>query len=644
MLRKCLSLLLSAALSLCLCTAFADSYEDMGAKAALYTEAEDYVRALACCQLAEKLRPDLEDAYLAEARIYLLTGEYASASAAIAMALERNPVSPSAWEAKCGIDALLCDVSALESDLIFAEVCGANLLSAYPAIASVYFSAGNYEKAAEFYALCDLSLLDGAQRDTYSKALILSGNRDRAEELGLSVAPARNAYLDSAFDHRVLMLEKTDLPAVKADAFVLPDELWAAMGTEKPEDPISEIEQALAEGTEVEWLSLSPAGNSGILVVGDTGVSYYNGEYRLIYPAYARGVEDVNGNLKKVSARLFSTLLGEQGVEYSPDGRYAAIFNGQYVLARGLYLFDPIIIDLSTGEMFLTETYGNQFNDENYGAVTVAAFSSDNQYLYYMLYGNTAEHRSALYRYCLKTGETELCYSGSDFNYYPRLAELGDGAFCVLRDARSANESAGFTVISREGTDWTGEEYSFDLPIMYWRCRRLLSSPNAGYTVITSDNLAMNDAGFAFQCVRVDENARGLNEYIYISKEDDQIHKMTAPELEALFEGWKSAPHEDGVTGIRLDMPFQAILTAVLSPDGHYLLLYTADFGTREAPETTRHLYLVRLDDLSMREVWGVDPADIQTGPASGYPPMIEWNTDALLIGTSDGVQAYRFQ
>ena len=96
MLRKCLSLLLSAALSLCLCTAFADSYEDMGAKAALYTEAEDYVRALACCQLAERLRPDFEDAYLLEARISFLLEEYASASAAADAALAKNPVSPSA--------------------------------------------------------------------------------------------------------------------------------------------------------------------------------------------------------------------------------------------------------------------------------------------------------------------------------------------------------------------------------------------------------------------------------------------------------------------------------------------------------------------------------------------------------------------
>lgn len=96
MMKKCLSLLLAVAISLCFCTALADSYEDMTAKAQSYMEEEDYVRALACCQLAGQLRPDLEEPNLFEARIYCLLEDYASASAAADAALAKNPVSPSA--------------------------------------------------------------------------------------------------------------------------------------------------------------------------------------------------------------------------------------------------------------------------------------------------------------------------------------------------------------------------------------------------------------------------------------------------------------------------------------------------------------------------------------------------------------------
>lgn len=44
-----------------------------------------------------------------------------------------------------------------------------------------------------------------------------------------------------------------------------------------------------------------------------------------------------------------------------------------------------------------------------------------------------------------------------------------------------------------------------------------------------------------------------------------------------------------------------------------------------------------------MREVSGVDPSDILVGVAD-YPPVLEWNTDTILILTSSGIEAYRFQ
>lgn len=46
-----------------------------------------------------------------------------------------------------------------------------------------------------------------------------------------------------------------------------------------------------------------------------------------------------------------------------------------------------------------------------------------------------------------------------------------------------------------------------------------------------------------------------------------------------------------------------------------------------------------------MKEVRGIDPRSIIAGVSvASLLPMIEWNTDTLLIGTPDGVQAYRFQ
>ena len=47
----------------------------------------------------------------------------------------------------------------------------------------------------------------------------------------------------------------------------------------------------------------------------------------------------------------------------------------------------------------------------------------------------------------------------------------------------------------------------------------------------------------------------------------------------------------------------------------------------------------------AIKEVRGIDPASIQMGAlGANFKPVIEWNTDTLIIGTTDGIQAYTFK
>lgn len=643
--KKMLALLLAVTILMVWAPAMADGYSDMLAKAETYYASEDYAKAIASYQLAQKLQSDNVAAFLGEANVHIILEDYSSAVTVINAALEINPVSSEAWHLKCKVDALLNDIPAFEQDAIFAEVCDADLSDICLTIASMYSSAGLYGKAASYFAMTDLASLSETQQEQYRKALVNSGNRETAEELGLASSSIRNTALDTAFDSCNLTLVKTEFPTITAADFEFPDEMWEATGTEKPVDPIAELTAYIPNAT-VSWLSLSPAGNSGILVAdGSTGVCYYAGKYHVLYPSQKRGVEDTNENLAKVFSTRLQMLIGEEGVIYSPDGRYAAIFNIQYTLMRAQFILDPIIIDLSTGEMFLSATYGNRIMKEEAGAVTTATFSSDGQYLYYMLYGNTAEFRTVLYRYNLQEKTTELCYSGSDLNYYPYLSETANGAFVVLRDVRNTNEMAGVTSISYENGIWNGTELTFDLPLKYWNCNRLMQSANSGYAFIPGRIASLDGSYYAFQCVRPDEDFAGLNQYYVISKESSQIQVYSAGEINALFENWTNGSSQEGVSTFNLDMPFQVILTSTLSPDGHYVLLNTMDHGSRDNPVTNRHLYLVRLDDLTLKEVKGIDPSDIQVGTlGANYKPVIEWNTDTLIIGTTDGIQAYEFK
>lgn len=643
--RKMFALMLAMVLLTAWSPAMADGYSDMLTKAETYYASEDYTKAIASYQLAQKLQPDNVQAFLGEANVHIVLEDYSSAASVINAALEINPVSSDAWYLKCKVDILLNDIPAFEQDAIFAEVCDADLSDICLMIASMYYSAGFYGKAASYFAMSDLASLSEIQQEQYRKALVNSGNRETAEQLGLVSSSTRNTALDAAFDSYNLTLVKTEFPVITASDFEFPDEMWEATGMEKPADPMAELTAYIPNAT-ISWLSLSPAGNSGILVAdGFTGVCYYAGKYHVLYPSQTRGVEDTNENLTKVFSTRLQMLLGEEGVVYSQDGRYAAIFNIQYTRMRMQFILDPIIIDLSTGEMFLSATYGNKLMKEEAGAVTTATFSSDGHYLYYMLYGNTAEYFTALYRYNLQENTTELCYSGSDLNYYPYLSETDSGAFIILRDARSSNEMAGVMSIVYENGTWNGTEFSFDLPLKYWYCNRLMQSANSGFAFIPGRIATLDGSYYAFQRIRPDDDWAGLNQYYTISKEGNNIQSYSAGEMNSLFESWTNGTSQEGASTFNLDMPFQVILTSVLSPDGHYVLLNTMNHGSRDNPETSRHLYLVRLDDLAIKEIWGIDPSAIQVGAlGANYKPVIEWNTDTLIIGTSDGIQAYEFK
>lgn len=638
--KKTSALLLAVILLMAWAPAMADEYDGMLAKAEAYCASGDYAKAIAGYQLARRLQPERIEAFLGEANVHILLEDYSAAAAVADAALEVNPISPDAWHLRCRIDILRNDLAAFEQDVVFAQVCESDLSDLYPAAAALYSSAGLDDQAAVYSATTAPAATAEAQQEQPRTEPENSGKEATTDNFDLASAAISSIARRNALAGYTPTLTKAAFPAIASESFEFSDALWEAVDREKAEELLSEI----AEGA-FSWRSLSPAGNSGILEANDSGISYYEGKYHIIYPSQTRGVADVNGNLAKLfaAARTFKRFPGEEGTVYSPDGRYAALVNNQAVLIQSSFIYDPIIIDLSTGEMILTATYGSKLMRGDTGAVVAAAFSADGQYFYYMLYENMEGYRTALYRYHLQENTTEFCYSGSDLNYHPCLSETAEGAFIILRDTSNENKETGLTRIADEGGVWQGAELSFDLPMKYWRCTRLLHSAKSGYAFIPGKIAAVDaSSDYAFQCVRPDEGFAGLNRYYVISKEFPQIQAYTAEELNALFETWEKGTDMKYASAFYVDMPFQAIQAFALSPDGRYALLHTKDYGTRDNPRPSEHLYLVSLEELALREVQGLDPAAVQaTKPRKDYEPTIEWNADTLIIGTTDGTQAY---
>ena len=630
MIRKS-SLFLALLLLLVSFPVSAEGFEGMIEKAEAYAAEEDYPKALASYELARKLDPENESACLGQADIHLRTGDFEKAAAAIDEALSINPVSPEAWKLKCLTDALSGDMAALEEDSIFAAVCGLDISSAPASIACLCAEEGFYARAAEFFAQEDIGALTSRQRRLYKKALIESGQEALAETLGLTAAAAQNEQLNAAFEQGALSLVPVETEALTTDDFDFPDELWTALeanGGQKPDDLTAALEAEL-EDSVITLYSLSPAGNSGLLQIDETNwLALYGGKYRLVYPQTNRGASDETGDLSKFLSTPLKNLLSDGGVAYSPDGQYAAIYSTRYSVMMASPIMDPIIIDLSTGEAFLAGTYSNKPTEDNYGVMTTCCFSADGQYFYYMLWTNSSDCKIALHRYDLTTGETEFCFSGYDDTYYPQLAETQEGELFILREVRGYDETPGIVVMSEENGQWNAREYDHEVTADLWRPRNLLYSSASGYALLTGQSI-LGNSYMTLQLLRPEEDFAGLGRYIAISKEEASPVLLTDEDLADCAESL--SPEASSV----LDSPYQVILSTSLSPDGNYALLIT-----HAPPESSPNLYLMRLSDLTLKEV--------QLPEDTPLPLVnmlyIDWNTDTILIGTMNGPMAFRFE
>jgi len=455
-------------------------------------------------------------------------------------------------------------------------------------------------------------------------------------------AQTRNKNLDAAFDSGFPTLAETESSSVKLTAsdFEVSEEAIAALagaGAAGEEDIGAALAETLLQTAFVP-LSKSPSGISGILAAGESAVTVYDGKYHIIYPS-AKGVPDENDNLNKyfmyINSRIRS-LIGEEGIVYSPDGRYAAICNKNISLQKMDFFLDPILLDLSTGGLILTATYPNKpMKDKNAGVVTSALFSSDNKSFYYILYGNFNNARIRLYRYDLETGKTELCLESEKNLYYPHLAELADGSILMINDCYKKGETQGLVVASFAGGAWSVEETKLPLDRNYCYAGRLNYSPNAGLACLVENT---GNSSFAFQLVNPNARFEGIDQFRCIRKDTDELVAVSPEEFRASVD---EDPKDNKGSGLSLLYPYQTILNAVFSPDGRYLLLNTSG---DTANGRSRNLFLVRLEDMSIRKVSGLDAEKIMVAnPGRNYPISIEWNTDELIIGTDDGIRTYEF-
>ena len=615
--KKLICLMLALLVLAAAVPASALSYDELLQKAEEYTAGGEDDKAFACYDLAVLSDPGNTAAYIRAGLLHLHRGETQEAGECIEKALAADATSPDVWAAKCRLDVAAGDTEAFEADALYAEVCGADLSGFAADIGEMYVKAGNADKAAEYLPEVPGGTPGGEQQ----------------------AGRPRNEKLDAAFESGSPALTEAGTLSVRPEMsdFEILEEAGAALRAALGIQDLGAVLGETLSGTEFVLLSRSPAGNSGILSAGDTAILMYNGKYHVAWPS-PKSVSDDYGNLQKFGTYIesrFPSLLGEEGIVYSPDGRYAAILNVNFTLIKMDLFLDPIILDLSTGEMILTATYPDKIKEDGVGAVSTGVFSSDGRSFYYVVYGKAGDARTRLYRYDLGTGETELCIGTDQSLYFPRMAELEDGSLLMINDRFKKDESQGLMTASCRDGVWSLEETVLNLDHHYFYASMLKYSPASGLACLPGKTMGTLAA---FQLINPNAGFDGLDRFLCVTKETGEIVSLSAEEYRDAVTADMNGEKANGFT---IDFPYQTIYNIEFSPDGNYLLLNTVS-ATREG--MARNLYLVRIEDLSARKVSGLDAKDIMLGSkAKRFPMNIEWNTDELIICTSDGIRAFEF-
>ena len=634
--KRCLVWMLLVVMLLGSAAAYADSYTDMLARAIEFTNMGELEKAIASYQLAQKMQPDVMDAYLGEAELRIRREEYDAARQVLDDAIAHDPYSKRVWKLKCQADVAQGNVEAFESDLGEALINGADFSDDYMSIGLMYYKANDFEKASSYFLLVDPDDFNPALLDQ-AASVEAASDRDDGQTTEHEDEPFRNEALDNAYASGNLTLMPVQMPAVTADCFEFPDEMWDALGQKKPEDPYA-FAAAMIRNATTEWISLSPTGESGLLdASGLPGLCYYQGKFRVLYPSLSRGVPDVNGNLALYASQGMRKFLGKDGVVYSPDGRYAMVFNYEMAIQNGQFYNDPIILDLSTGEIILTATYLNDYTEDNMGAVVSACFSNDGRYLYYILYGRNGKDRFFLYRYHLETSETELCRAVEE-SYFPLLSEISEGQLMAPGEAEKQSDGEKVLIFEQYNETWKSSKKEYKIDAGFWRTRRLFYSPLSGKAVAVGGFFGGLGIGNTFQVLNPKDQFTGMDTYYMIPAEEKQLKIFNSGNYKEVYKTEDGA-YYDYSNPPQGKIPYQEILAAALSPDGNYLFLITT-------MNRTNHLYLVGLDDCSMKEIQGIDPQIIPLIPAfnRNYGTIVEWNCDTMFINTSDGVKSFRFK
>ena len=164
-------------------------------------------------------------------------------------------------------------------------------------------------------------------------------------------------------------------------------------------------------------VGISPDGKTVLWRTSEGGFLTRNGEAILIHPAPERGVGDPYRKLEWECSELLRVFPDEDGLSWSPDGRYVLLYS-KFLSMQLVMALDLVMLDTETGEVFLAQSYegGSQergdfvssMESKDFGMVFEARFDLTGEYVYFIGRIKALSDTYSLFRFDMGSGDTEL--------------------------------------------------------------------------------------------------------------------------------------------------------------------------------------------------------------------------------------------
>lgn len=630
-----------------------NSLEALLQKGVQYVQDGDYESAAICYDISLKLSPDDPIVYAFMADMHFAQEDYDQALSCAEQALALSPADGTLYLLKALILFHAAQFDEAELALRYAEICGAAPSGElYVEAALAYADSGYYIKCVEMFDKADFALWWTEHSELYGRALIRSGNPERAKQLGLSTQGAK----DPALAEAILQGKKISLAPVMEDITGYPVYVSAAFAEENKENAASvgitpvptddglrcymtaNLAEAGFDG-DAALVSTSPSGEVRLYYLEGTLAVVQRGEITLLYPNYARGEHDEE--YATYTLRYwgrFVTMLEQDSITWSPNERYFAITFPNRLLMN-IQLFDLILADTWTGEVFLAEaTPSRQIEDGALGAVS-AVFDENSKNVYYLVYGKISEDsRFGIKRYNLATGTTELLTdTGEIFVDRARICLDEDGSIRAVTDTNRTNEHTGIITFAQTDGEWKYSVSPFTNNRMYHYPVRYLYSANSRaelllnqfvsgihYMTLTADAHALPADNIATMLPIEGNHA----EQVIVDDAFVATHITAIQDSEGKSAGYSTA-----------DSPWMNLLNAELSPDGYYaLILASRVLQDGNGPDVG--LYLLDIDTQQFTRL--ALPEDMALATAARLVSTsnlwISWmGNDRIVVPTEEG-------